>query len=108
GKESDVGRLRAWVALYNAGVSAIQANKLDDAIASLQLADKIYQKRPSARLTLASIYQNKGQIDQAIAMYKGALEILQGPERQGLSPQDEKQWKQNEDRAINNLAQLVA
>jgi tetratricopeptide (TPR) repeat protein len=108
GKEIDQARLMAWVALYNAGVTAIQANKLDDAVASLEKADIVYRKRPSARLTLASIYQNKGQLDKAIAEYKGALEILQGPDRKGLSPQDEKAWATYEDKAITNLAQLVA
>jgi tetratricopeptide (TPR) repeat protein len=108
GKEIDQARTIVWVALYNNGVTAIQANKLDDAVASLEKADIVYRKRPSARLTLASIYQNKGQIDKSIAAYKGALEILQGPEQKNLSPQDEKTWKAYEDKAITNLAQLIA
>ncbi len=107
-KEIDTARLITWIALYNAGVASINANKFDDAIANLEKADLVYRKRPSARLTLASIYQNKGQVVKAIAEYKAALEILQGPERTGLSAQDEKVWKGNEDKAITSMAQLVA
>lgn len=99
-------REQGWVDAYNAGVRALQANKIDEAIQHLEMADQIYQGRPSARMTLASIYLNKGDYDKAAVEYKGALAILDGPAGKDLKPDQQKQWQENRQKTIERLGQL--
>ena len=107
-KEIDVQRRNAWVARYNAGVSALQQQDIDGAIALLEKADLIYAKMPNARLQLGSLYAGKGDYERAVAAYRGALDILRGPARQGLAEKEAAQWRENEEIAAFNLAQLLA
>jgi tetratricopeptide (TPR) repeat protein len=44
----------------------------------------------------------------ATAALRGALEILRGPNRQGLKPEEEKQWAEWEEAVSLNLAQQLA
>lgn len=99
-------RENAWIEAYNAGIKALQAKNLDEAIQHLEAADIVYQGRPSARMTLGSIYSNRGEYDKAIEKFKGALEILQGPASKGLKPEQTKDWQANTELALQRLAQL--
>ncbi|HEX7090182.1 MAG TPA: tetratricopeptide repeat protein [Longimicrobiales bacterium] len=107
-KEIDVHRRNAWVARYNAGIGALQQQDIDGAIALLEKADLIYDKMPNARLQLGSLYAGKGEHERAVAAYRGALEILRGPAREGLEEKEAAQWRENEEIATFNLAQLLA
>lgn len=107
-QETERERMLLWAKAYNAGVTAIRANNVDEALAHFEQADAVYSKQPGAKLNLAQIYARKQQNDKAIAAYKGALEILRGPGRQGLKAEDEAQWKEFEELASFNLAQLLA
>jgi tetratricopeptide (TPR) repeat protein len=106
-KETETARERAWVEAYNKSVGLIQAGKDDEAIALLEQADAIYQGRPTARATLASLYQNKGQADKAIEKYRAALEIYNKGMPGSLPPEAQKQWQEGQERSISNLAQLL-
>src|SRR5690606_40340178 len=57
---------------------------------------------------LGALYAQKGQTDKAIDAYKGALEILRGPARQRISQREAEQWRENEEVAAFNMAQLLA
>ncbi|MBX6363052.1 MAG: tetratricopeptide repeat protein [Gemmatimonadetes bacterium] len=106
-KETAGPRERGWVEAYNKSVGLIQAGKTDEAIALLEQADALYQGRPTARATLASLYQNKGDVDKAIAMYRGALEIYAKGMPSTLPADAQKQWQEGEERSTSNLAQLL-
>lgn len=107
-KDIEAQRRNAWAARYNAGLAALQQQDIDGAIALLEKADLIYKKMPNARLQLGSLYAGKGDYERAVAWYQGALEILRGPAREGLAQKDAEQWRQNEEVATFNLAQLLA
>jgi tetratricopeptide (TPR) repeat protein len=107
-KETEQERYRAFAAASNAGVAAIQANDIPAAIAALEGAATVYNKRPTALLNLASIYSKQDDREKAIAAYRGALEILRGAERQGLKADEEKQWAEWEEASALNIAQLLA
>lgn len=101
-------RQNAWVGAYNAGVTANQQGRADEAIEAMKMADLIYQGRPEARLNLGAFYANKGQHAEAIEAFRGALEILRGPASQNLDEKQKAAWAENEEVAVFNLAQLLA
>jgi Flp pilus assembly protein TadD len=107
-KETDIERLRAYVASFNEGVTAIQKNDLAGAIKNLQAASAVYHKKPTAALNLGNLYARTNDTDKAAAAYRQALAIMRGPERKALSPADEKQWAEWEEAASFNLAQILA
>jgi tetratricopeptide (TPR) repeat protein len=107
-KETETERLRAYVNASNAGVLAIQANDMAKATAALEGAALVYNKRPTALLNLGSVYTRTGNREGAIKAFRSALEILRGPARQGLKPEEEKQWADWEEAVSLNLAQMLA
>jgi tetratricopeptide (TPR) repeat protein len=107
-KDTETERLRAYVNASNAGVQAIQANDLPKAIAALEGAAKVYNKRPTALLNLGSVYTRMNNRENAIVALRSALEILRGPNRQGLKPEEEKQWAEWDEAVSLNLAQQLA
>lgn len=107
-KETETERLRAYVNASNAGVQAIQANDLAKAAAHLEGAAAVYNKRPTALLNLGSVYARQNNAEGAARAYRAALEIMRGPSRQGLKPEEEKQWAEWEEAVSLNLAQLLA
>ena len=107
-KDTEAERLRAFASASNAGIAAIQANKLQAAVPALEGASRVYSKRPTALLNLASVYTKLNDRENAIKAYRAALEILRSPARQGLKPEEEKQWAEWEEASSLNLAQHLA
>ncbi len=107
-KDTETERLRAYVNASNAGVQAIQANDLATAVTALEGASQVYNKRPTALLNLGAVYTRMNNREGAIAAFRTALEIMRGPHRQGLKPEDEKQWAEWEETVSLNLAQQLA
>lgn len=107
-KETEQERMRAYIGAFNAGVTAIQQNKTDEAIANLEAAQRVYDHKPTAPLNLANLYARLNKPDKSAAMYRHALEIMRGPDRKGLNAADEKQWATWEEAAAFNLAQILA
>lgn len=107
-KETDQLRFRAFVGAFNAGVTAIQQNNIDDAIAKLEAANAVYGKRPAASLNLGRLYVQKNQLDKAGEAYRHALEIMRGPEGKAVPAAEQAQWKQWEEAAAFNYAQILA
>lgn len=97
-----------WVTAYNRGIAAIQAGKLEEATAALNEADMMYRGRPEALVTLAQLQLQQGQLPEAEASFRSALEVLRGPSRQGLSAADEEKWNKNEEEVVLRLAGLLA
>lgn len=108
GQDISSERETAWVQAYNEGVTAIQQDDIDAAIARMEKADLIYQGRPEAKLQLGVFYARKDQTEKAIAAYRGALEILRGAPPAQLDSATRADWEANEEIAIANLAQLLS
>src|SRR5690606_17148007 len=70
--------------------------------------DAIYKGRPDARLQLGAAYARKNDLEKAIEAYRGALEILRGPAREKVPPQQRAQWAEQEEIAAFNMAQMLA
>jgi tetratricopeptide (TPR) repeat protein len=107
GPEVEPEREAAWVAAYNTAIVAYQANDLPKAIAGLEAADRMYKKRPEARLNLGAFYAQEEQNDKAIEAFRGALEILRDPANAVADEAVKKEWADNEEMAALNLAQLL-
>jgi tetratricopeptide (TPR) repeat protein len=107
-EETEPYRLNAWVTAFNKGVEQIQAGDTDAAIASMEAADAVYRGRPEALTTVAQLYLQKGDTQRAEQAFRQALEILRGPAREGLTPEEETKWLANEEDAVLMLAGVLA
>jgi tetratricopeptide (TPR) repeat protein len=105
-EEIDPIRLNAWIDAYNAGVTALQSNDLATATSSLELADRMYRKRPEALVTLGSLYAETGDTDKAVATFRAALEVLRGPTRATLPADQAQTWAEDELTVAMRLANI--
>lgn len=106
--ESEPIREQQWVQAYNQSIGPLQAGNLEDAAAGFERAHTIFRGRPEAMLNLGSVYSRLGDVDKAADYYRQALALLQGP---ALDEQDEEtqaSWRESEEIAAFNLAQLYA
>ncbi|MGW8282643.1 MAG: tetratricopeptide repeat protein [Gemmatimonadota bacterium] len=72
-------RFNAWVPLYNQGVELLTAGDTDAAIESFEKANLIYADSRSFN-NAAAIYQERGETEKAMDMYKHALQSSTDPE----------------------------
>jgi tetratricopeptide (TPR) repeat protein len=108
-KETETDRIQLWIRAYNAGIVAARDNNQDEALKHFENATHIFDKRPGAHLNIAQIYARKQDNEKAINAYRTALQIIAKPEnRQGLKPEEVKQWSELEETATFNIAQLLA
>ncbi len=101
-------RESAWVNAFNGGVQAMQAQNDDEAIAQMEKANVIYDKRPEALLNLASLYIRNEETEKAADAYSKVLEIVNGPARQNLPAEVTADWDKYAEMARSNTAQLYA
>jgi tetratricopeptide (TPR) repeat protein len=85
-EETAVEREAMWVKSYNNGVLAMRDQKVDEAIAYFAAANEVFAGRPLAAVSLAQLYQQKGDAAKAIEAYRDALSIVQAAPRDKLSP----------------------
>jgi tetratricopeptide (TPR) repeat protein len=64
-----------WVAAFNAGVAAWQANSNDSAIAAFRRASALLPDEPTSTKYLATLYFNAGQTDSAVAYFRRSADI---------------------------------
>lgn len=105
-EEIDPMRESAWVEAYNAGVTALQSNNIEEAVNSLTVANLLYDKRPEAMVTLGSLYVQQGNLAEAEATFRQALAVLRGPAREGLSEQQRTSWEEDELTVSMRLANI--
>lgn len=102
-----VEREGGWIEAYNLGAAALDANDMETAIARFEAADRLYGDRPDARVLLGWLYINSGDTERAIEAYRGALQVLRGGLPEGLEPEMEQEWLDNEEMATFQLADLL-
>jgi tetratricopeptide (TPR) repeat protein len=107
-KETEQERYRAFAAAFNAGVVAMQARKVPEAIADLEAAARVYDKSPTAALNLGSLYVQTNQLDKAQTWYANALKIIREGDNSKLNENQKKQYAQWEEQAAFQLANIYA
>jgi tetratricopeptide (TPR) repeat protein len=108
-KEIEPFRMRAYITAFNNGVTAVQENRVQDAIAALEAAEAVYSAKPTAALNLGNLYAKAGDNEKAAVAFRRALVIMRSDEaRKGLSEAEVKQWAQWEEAAAFNLGQVLA
>ena len=70
-----------WIDGFNAAVGAMQAGDTGGALAAFERAHTIYQGRPEAMVQLGALYQQDGRLDDALALFTEAVELIAGPVR---------------------------
>jgi tetratricopeptide (TPR) repeat protein len=101
-------REQGWVTAYNLGAEALNAEDTDRALEMFQAADMLYQGRPEARIALASLYVNRGELDTAAETYLRALEILSQDAPEGFTEEQAVGWRESRQIAALNAAELLA
>jgi tetratricopeptide (TPR) repeat protein len=107
GAEIQPLRLNGWITLYNRGVEALQFGNIPAAIQALELADRLYDERPEALVTLGSLYVESGEFAKAEQTYGKALRILTGPGRRDLKPNELQAWAEDQVGVSMRLANML-
>ncbi|MEJ2678012.1 MAG: tetratricopeptide repeat protein, partial [Gemmatimonadota bacterium] len=106
--EIDGEREQAWILAYNQGVAAVNAGNIQKAGELFADANMLYQGRPEALMNLAWVALQNNNSDKAIKAYREALAIIESSKRDSLNEQQLASWKDSEQLATNNMAQLLA
>lgn len=68
-----------WVAAYNEGVNALNAQQYDSAVAAFRRAILAYPDEPTTFTTLATAYYNAGRSDSAARYFRLAANAMTAP-----------------------------
>ncbi|MGH7483685.1 MAG: hypothetical protein ACRELV_16175 [Longimicrobiales bacterium] len=101
-------REAAWIAAFNSGVREMNAGDRQAALASLEMAGLIYDRRPEAQLNLASLYLSEDRPEDAIAAYEAALATMDSPAAADLPAEIKADWPGFRELARANIAQIYA
>lgn len=105
----DIAPLReqAWVDTYNEAIDYTNRRDYQGAIRLLERANLIYKERPEAMLNLGNLYAVTGDLDRAIERYREAIALIRSPLAEEQDEDVLENWKENEEIAVNNVAQLL-
>lgn len=101
-------REQAWVEAYNEAIEYTNSRDYPGAIEVLQRANIIYRERPEAMMNLGNLYSVTDRPDEAIAVYREALELINGPMAAEQDPETQASWQENAAMAEVNVAQLLS
>ena len=68
-----------WIEGFNAAVAAMQGGDTAGALAAFERAHTIYRGRPEAMVQLGALYQQEGRLDDALALFTEAVDLIEGP-----------------------------
>lgn len=101
-------RESAWAVAFNAGVEAYDRGDLDAAEEAWREATVIFHIRPEAHRNLATLLANEGEYDDAIEVYREALEGLERRPATRVLEEDEIQRRREiRSELERSLAQLL-
>ena len=106
-EEITAQRLRAWATAFNIAVEQMDQRKYDEAVVTLEGAERMYGERPESKMNLASIYANKSDVARAESTLRSVVTLTTGPARAKLKPEDSVQWDRFTEMATINLAQMI-
>ena len=107
-KEAAPIRETAWVKAYNLGVRALQSGDTAQAKEEFSRATLIFDGRPEAFVSLAGLQTMAGELEEAAAAYRRAIEIVQDPSTAELGEEIRTAWAEREEVATFNLARILA
>ncbi|MBI4521205.1 MAG: tetratricopeptide repeat protein [Gemmatimonadetes bacterium] len=106
-QETAPERERAWIEAYNSAVGQLQQGNEQGSLEFFQRAALIYGGRPEAHLNVGATQANMGNDSAAIDAFAEALDIIRTADRTGLDSATTAQWRENEEIAAFNMAQLL-
>ncbi len=101
-------RETGWVQAYNEAIGEFQNGNEAGALDKFEQGHAIFQGRPEAMLQLGSMYAQADRQDDAMAIYREALDLVSGPAAADVDSATAEGWVSSEEIAAMNLAQLYA
>ena len=101
-------REAAWVEAFNRGIALMDAQQYPEAIAAMQAAETIYDRRPEALMNLGALYANSGRYIEAEQALQQAIVATEGSLFAELEPEQQAEWKRFRAMATSNIAQIQA
>lgn len=86
-------RINAWSAAFEQGLSYMDTQKYDEAIAIFETAESVYPERPESKLNLGMLYLNRGDLSKAEATFRDVVELSEGPVAATLGAEEAGQWQ---------------
>ena len=99
-------REQAWLDGFQMGVELMDVNNFDEALATLETAQQMYNKRPEALLNIGSIYANRGELEQAEGAFERAIEATRSDVYEKLDSLGQSQWDSYAEMSTLNIAQM--
>ena len=99
-------REAGWMVAFEQGVTLMDEQKFDEALAMLESAEVLYDKRPEALLNIGSIHANRGNNKEAEAAFTKAAAAAQGELYEKLDSASQANWKSYVEMATLNIAQI--
>lgn len=104
--DAEAEREAAWLDAFQTGVGLMDQNDSDGALAVLEAAQKLYDKRPEALLNIGSIYANKGDLEKAEQAFEQAIAATHGDMYSKLDSAGQAQWDSYAELSTLNIAQM--
>ncbi|MGW8265837.1 MAG: tetratricopeptide repeat protein [Longimicrobiales bacterium] len=106
--ETEPWREMGWVDAYNDAIVPMNNGDLESAAEIFEEANALYDGRPEALLQLGSIYSQLDRTDEAVAAFRGAMEVLEGTrEDQMADSANAPIWIQHWEIATTGLGQTL-
>lgn len=105
-EDIEAEREQGWMQAFNEGVTLMDQQQFDQALAVLEASQQLYDKRPEALLNIGSIYANNGNPAKAEEAFRKAAEAAQGELLAKLDSASQENWKRYAEMATLNIAQM--
>jgi len=99
-------RHQAWANAFNAGIAAMDAQQLDEAVRLMEGAQLLFQERPEALMNLGVLYANRNEPEKAEKAFKDAAAAVSSPLYATLTPEEQEQWNRFRDMAKISIGQM--
>lgn len=105
-EQVEAEREAGWMQGFQEGVELMDQQQYDQALAVLEGAEVLYDKRPEALLNIGSIYANRGEHEKAERAFEMAARAAQGELVAKLDSASQEQWKRYIEMSTLNIAQI--
>jgi tetratricopeptide (TPR) repeat protein len=101
-------RESAWVEAFNRGIQLMDQQQYPEAVAAMEDAQAIYDKRPEALMNLGALYANAGDPVKAEQALRDAIVATEGAMFERLEAEQQAEWLRFRTMATSNIAQIQA
>jgi tetratricopeptide (TPR) repeat protein len=106
-EEIESDREAAWISAFNMGIDLMNEQKFEEAVAMLEMATKLYDKRPEALMNLGSLYAHLDRYDDADRTFLRAVAAIDGPLTEKLDEEGRASWARLRNLATINRAEIL-